>query len=86
MDALSIVVIMIVIVGEGQGGGVTYPERTEEREASSVVVGGGNAMGLSAGIAIAALDRARILLDEKFGVHSDPRRSGNDDNDSNDNN
>jgi len=73
MDALSIVVIMIVIVGEGQGGGVTYPERTEEREASSVVVGGGNAMGLSAG-------------DEKFGVHSDPRRSGNDYNDSNDNN
>ncbi len=33
---------------------------------------------MSAGIAIVALDRARILLDERFGVHADPRRSGND--------
>ena len=31
-DASPFVVIMIVIVGEGQGGGVTYPERTEERQ------------------------------------------------------
>jgi len=151
-DASSFVVIMIVIVGEGQGGGATYPERTKEREgkhdkivvderrrrcpsstttammespsvvrinlhrsvgavratrlchlggavvgpsllwrlcrqATSVVVGGGKALGLLAGIAIVALDRARILLDnERLGVHADPRRSGDDDNDGNDDN
>jgi hypothetical protein len=43
------------------------------------------ALGLSAGIAIVALDRLRILLDERFGVHADPRRSGNN-NDGNDDN
>ena len=41
---------------------------------------------MSAGIAIVALDRSRILLDERFGVHADPRRSGNDDDDGNDDN
>ena len=55
-------------------------------QASSVVVGGVKALGLSAGIAIVALDRSRILLDERFGVHANPRRSGNDDDDGNDNN
>jgi hypothetical protein len=35
---------------------------------------------------IVALDRSRILLDERFGVHADPRRSGNDDDDGNDDN
>ena len=40
---------------------------------------------MSAGIAIVALNRARILLDERFGVHVDPRHSGNDD-DNRDNN
>ena len=39
-----------------------------------------------AGIAIVALDRARILLAERFGVHADHRRSGNDDDNGNDNN
>jgi len=56
------------------------------RQASSVVVGGGKALGLPAGIAIVALDRARILLDERFSVHVDPRRSGNNDDDGDDNN
>ena len=56
------------------------------RQASSVVVGGVKALGLSAGIAIVALDWSRILLDERFGVHADPRRSGNDDDDGNDDN
>ncbi len=41
-------------------------------QASSVVVGGVKALGLSAGIAIVALDRSRILLDKRFGVHADP--------------
>jgi hypothetical protein len=41
---------------------------------------------LSAGIAIVALDRAHILLDERLGVHADPQRSGNDDDDGDDNN
>ena len=41
---------------------------------------------MSAGIAIVALDRARILLDERFSVHVDPRRSGNNDDDGDDNN
>ena len=41
---------------------------------------------MSARIAIVALDRARILLDERFGIHADPLRSGNDDDDGNDNN
>ena len=54
-------------------------------QTSSVVVGGVKALGLSAGIAIVALDRLRILLDERFGVHADPRRSGNN-NDGNDDN
>ena len=40
---------------------------------------------MSAGIAIVALDRARILLDERFGVHADPRRIGNDDDGDDDN-
>jgi hypothetical protein len=52
----------------------------------SVVVGGGKALGLSAGIAIVALHRARILLDERFGVHADPRCSSNDNDDGDDNN
>jgi len=130
-DASSFVIIMIVMVGEGQGGGATYPKSTEERERKndkiiahgrrrrcpsstttammeppsgvrvdlhrsvgavratqlchlggavagrslprrlhpqvlSVVVGRGKALGLSAGIAIVALDRACILLDERF--------------------
>jgi hypothetical protein len=52
----------------------------------SIDVGGVKALGLSAGIAIVALDRSRILLDERFGVHADPRRSGNDDDDGNDDN
>jgi hypothetical protein len=56
------------------------------RQASSIDVGGVKALGLSAGIAIVALDRSRILLDERFGVHADPRRSGNDDDDGNDDN
>ena len=43
-------------------------------------------MGLSAGIAIVALDRAHILLGERLGVHADPRRSGNDDDDDDDDN
>ena len=60
--------------------------RRLRRQASSVVVGGGKALGLSAGIAIVALDRARILLDERFGIHADPLRSGNDDDDGDDNN
>ena len=55
-------------------------------QASSVVVGRVKALGLSAGIAIVALDRSRILLDERFGVHADPRRSGNDNDDSIDDN
>jgi len=41
---------------------------------------------LSAGIAIVALDRARILLGVRFGVHADPRRIGNDDDDGDDDN
>ena len=41
---------------------------------------------MSARIAIVALDRARILLDERFGIHADPLRSGNDDDDGDDNN
>jgi len=41
---------------------------------------------LSAGIAIVALDRSRILLDERFGVHVDPQPSGNDDDDGDDDN
>jgi len=50
------------------------------RQASSVVVGGGKALGLSSGIVIVvALDRARILLDERFDIHADPHCSGNDD-------
>jgi len=142
---------MIVIVGEGQGGGATYPERTEEREggnvkivtderrrrcpsltmtammespsgvrvdlhrsvgavratrlchlggavagrslprrlrhqASSVVVGRGKALGLSAGILIVALDRVRILLDKRFGIHANPQHSGNDNNDGDEDN
>jgi hypothetical protein len=56
------------------------------RQASSVVVGGGKALGLLAGIAIVALDRARILLAERFGVHADHRRSGNDDDNGDDDN
>ena len=56
---------------------------------SSVVGGGrplsgmlpGAVLGLSAGIAIVALDRARILLDERFGVRLDPRRGGGGDDD-----
>ena len=55
-------------------------------QASSIVVGGVKALGLSVGIAIVALNWLRILLDERFGVHADPRRSGNDDNDGNDEN
>jgi hypothetical protein len=47
--------------------------RRLRRQASSVDVGGVKALGLSAGIAIVALDRSRILLDERFGVHADPR-------------
>ena len=47
--------------------------------ASSVVVGGGKALGLSAGIAIVVLDWACILLDERFGVCADPWRGDNDD-------
>ena len=39
-----------------------------------------------AGIAIVVLDRACILLDKRFGVHADPRRSGNDEDDCNDDN
>ena len=41
---------------------------------------------MSAGIAIVALDRARILLDERFGVHADPRHSRNDNDDGDDDN
>ena len=41
---------------------------------------------MSAGIVIVALHRARILLDERFGVHVDPRHSGNDDNNGDDGN
>ena len=62
----------------GAVAGRSLPRRLHH-QASSVVVGGGKALGLSAGIAIVALDRALILLDERFGVHADPRRSGNDD-------
>jgi hypothetical protein len=51
--------------------GRSLPRRLH-RQASSIVVGGGKALGLSAGIAIVALDRASILLDERFGVHADP--------------
>ena len=47
-------------------------------QASSVVVSGGKALGLSAGIG--------ILLDERFGIHADPRCSGNDDDNGNDHN
>ena len=65
--------------------GRSLPRRLR-RQASSVVVSGGKALGLSARIAIVALDRARILLDERFGIHADPLRSGNDDDDGNDNN
>ena len=39
-----------------------------------------------AGIAIVALDRARILLAERFGIHADHRHSGNDDDNGNDDN
>ena len=41
---------------------------------------------MSVGTAIVALDRARILLDKRFGVHGDPRRSCNDNNDGDDSN
>jgi hypothetical protein len=41
---------------------------------------------LLAGIAIVALDRAHILQDERFGIHADPRRSGNDNDDGDDDN
>ena len=37
-------------------------------------------------IAIVVLDRARILLDERFGVHADPRHSRNDNDDGDDDN
>ncbi len=60
--------------------------RRLHRQASSIAVGGGKALGLSAGIAIVALDWARVLLDERFGVHVDPRHSGNDDNNGDDGN
>jgi hypothetical protein len=65
--------------------------RLGARGISSAVVGGrrpflsgilpGAVLGLSAGIAIVALDRARILLDERFGVRPDPRRGDDDDDD-----
>ena len=126
MDASSLVVIMIVIIGAGQGGRrprkegkndkIVTDERRRQclssmttammespsglrvnlhqsvgavratrlchlggavarrslprrlrRQASSVVVGGVKALGLSAGIAIVALDRSRILLDRSCG-------------------
>ena len=54
-------------------------------QASGIVRGGGKALGLSAGIAIVALDRACILLDKRFRVRVDPRRGDDDDEDSNDN-
>ena len=41
-------------------------------QVSSDVVGRGKALGLSAGIAIVALDRVRILLDKRFGICADP--------------
>ena len=125
-DASSCIVIMIVIIGEGQGGRgprkkgkndkiVTDKRRRQcsssmttammespsgvrvdlhrsvgtvratrlchlggavarrslsrrlRRQASSVVVGGVKALGLSAGIAIVAFDRSRILLDRSCG-------------------
>ena len=62
--------------------------RLGARGISSAVGGGrpflsgilpGAVLGLSAGIAIVALDRARILLDERFGVRPDPRRGVVDD-------
>jgi len=59
--------------------------RCLRRQASSIIVGGGKALGLSAGIAIVALDRACILLDERFGIRADPRHGNVDDEDGNDN-
>ena len=62
--------------------------RLGARGISSTVGGGrpflsgilpGAVLGLSAGIAIVALDWARILLDERFGVRPDPRRGVVDD-------
>ena len=50
-------------------------------QASGVISGGGKALGLLAGIAIVALDRACILLDERFRVRADPRPRRGDDND-----
>jgi hypothetical protein len=67
--------------------------RLGARGISSAVGGGrpflsgilpGAVLGLSAGIAIVALDRARILLDERFGVRPDPRRGVVDDDDDDD--
>ena len=55
----------------GAVAGRSLPRRLRH-QASSIIVGGGKALGLSAGIEIVALDRARILLDERFGVHADP--------------
>ena len=49
--------------------GRSLPRRLH-RQASSIVVGGGKALGLSAGIAIVALNRVRILLDKRFGIHA----------------
>ena len=46
--------------------------RQLHHQASSTVVGGGKALGLSAGIAIVSLDRVRILLDERFGIYANP--------------
>ena len=66
--------------------------RLGARGMSSAVGGGGRrpflsgilpgaVLGLSAGIAIVALDRGRILLDERYGVRPDPRRGDDDDGD-----
>ncbi len=60
------------------------PQRLHRR-ASIIIVGGRKALGLSVGITIVALDRACILLDERFGVRADPQRGDDDDEDGDDN-
>ena len=46
----------------------------------------GEGPGLVGGVVIVALDRARILLAERFGVHADHQRSSNDDDNGDDDN
>ena len=69
------------------GGAVmgSHLPRCLHRQASIIIVGEGKALGLSARIAIVALDWGCILLDERFGVRADPRHRNDNDEDGNDN-